>query len=550
MSILALDVRTVIVLLVLGDLASCALLFVYRVSAGAERPMRFYLAGKALQAVAWILLALRGTIDDFLSVYVGNAVLLVGFGFEGLAISTVDADNRRREAVFAALTLLAIFGFCLGAGTPNGRVAGASIATIPAFGALAFFLLRGPGRSALRVTMALAALVFCLILVARAWVALANGPNFSLMTPALVQTLAFLPLYLAMIVGTIGFLLLVRIKSDALLRESEEKYRTLVERAGEVIIIAQDERLAFANRRMAEITGLSAETLMGRSIADLVWPEDRETVLANFRARTKGGSPPESYDLRLVDARGEPVWMSISASLIVWKGRPATMSLLSDIDARKRSEARVDRLLAEKEMLLREVHHRVKNNLNVVLSLLSLQTEMATGKDPAGVLVDASNRLRSMVQLYNRLHETGNFESMSVRDFFPPLLRDLASVFPSAKGLRFETELEDIVLDIGRLTTLALLVNEIVTNSLKHAFGNSHDPCVRIEARLSRERIMIACGDNGGGLPEGVGPGASPGLGLQLIGMLASQLRASLRIERKGGTLYVVEFDARGPRSP
>jgi PAS domain S-box-containing protein len=543
MGILELDIRTIIVLLVIGNLAAFATIFAYQTRIGAERATRLYMAGTLLQAAAWSLLGLRGIVPDLLSVYIGNALLLASFGLESLAIGSTEGRDRSLDTAYAALTLAGIAGFCVFAGAPNSRVAAASVATMLPFGFLAASMLRTAARSRLRGFIGWAAASFCLIMLARAASALVRGPNFSLLTPALVQTLAFLPLFLFLLVGTIGFILLLKERGDILLRESEEQYRTLVELASEAIIIAQDEKFAFANRRMGDLLGVPAESLVGCFFSGYVVPEDRELVLSNFRARVAGEVRPESYDLRIHGSGGSVLWLSASLNLVQWRGRPAILALLTDITSRKRSEERVAQLLKEKEVLLREVHHRIKNNLSVAMSLLSLQADQAGTKTPEAVLLDARNRLQSLAQLYELLHRSGSFAEMSVREFFTTLVREIASVFPSSASVRFQLELEDFALDVGRLTSLGIMLNEMVTNSLKHAFGESGGGTVLIAASVSQGRVRVRCEDTGRGLAPGYDECPSPGLGMQLIRMLATQLEASLRIEGDGGTRYFLEFD-------
>jgi PAS domain S-box-containing protein len=122
------------------------------------------------------------------------------------------------------------------------------------------------------------------------------------------------------------------------LRESEEKYRTLVEKANEAITIAQDYLLIFVNPRMSELLGVTEENLQGKPFIDFVWPEDRELVMANYRKRIAREQVPETYDFRIIGAGGNLTWIYFSAALILWKGKQATLNILTDITERKRAE--------------------------------------------------------------------------------------------------------------------------------------------------------------------------------------------------------------------
>jgi PAS domain S-box len=547
-SLFALDIKTILALLVVSNLGVFCILLAYRRPRGAELPLRLFLAGTGDHAIAWALLSQRGLWPDLLSVYVGNSILLCGFGLECLAIASAEERSAALDRLFSGVTAAGIVGFCAFAGSPNGRVAAASLATCGIFAVLSAVLFLSKRTSALRLVMASVAALYCVAHVARAAYSIRAGSGFGLLSPATVQTAAFLPLFLFLVGGTVGFILLLKEKGDRALRDSEEQYRSLVERASEAVVIGQDERFAFANDRMAELVGVPVEKLLGNAFADYIWPADRERTLASFRARIAGGSPPECYDLRIAGPDGQPVWTSMSSSIIHWKGRPATLSLLTDISERKRSEERIAALLAEKETLLKEVHHRIKNNLSVAMSLLSLQADSCSGKDPAAAMLDARNRMQSLVKLYDLLHASGQFREMRVSDFLGPLAAEIVGSFPGGERVRLELELGDFPLDAGRLTTLGLLVNEVVTNSMKYAFEGLADPAIRIEASLFDGRVRVACGDNGRGLPPGFEPEDSGGMGMQLVPLLASQLGArfamerGIDVERGRGLRYVVEF--------
>jgi PAS domain S-box-containing protein len=122
------------------------------------------------------------------------------------------------------------------------------------------------------------------------------------------------------------------------LRESEEKYRTLIEKANEALIIAQDEVFVFANASMSRLLGVPVEDLIGKPFADFIWPEDRDLVVTRYHKRNAGENVPDSYDFRITGAGGRMRWVSITAAQILWQGRPATLNLLNDITERKRIE--------------------------------------------------------------------------------------------------------------------------------------------------------------------------------------------------------------------
>ena len=149
-----------------------------------------------------------------------------------------------------------------------------------------------------------------------------------------------------------GFVVIVRDVTarklaEATLRDSEEKYRTLVERANEGIIIVQQGVLVFANRKMSDMVGVPVDELTGRSFIDFVWPADREQAFSNYTRRLSGESIPSEYELRIVGAGGAEKWVYASAALIRWQGRPATLDLVTDITERKHAQDALQRAFAQ-----------------------------------------------------------------------------------------------------------------------------------------------------------------------------------------------------------
>ncbi len=553
-ALLELDVRTILLLLVAGNLAAAATLVAHTRRGPYEPAAGRYLAGALCQAAAWTLLFLRGRIPAVLSIQVGNTSLIVGFCLQCLALDGAYRPDARLDRRYAVIALAGIALFLAFADRGDHvRVAVASFATMPPFFALGLSMLRmrggsgdsavGRERGGLRIFIGLVSGAYALVLAARGSAAVVNGVGVTLLAPSVVQTMAFVPLFIFSSVATIGFTMLSKERSDARLAESEEKYRTLVDKAGEAIAIIQDGRFVFANPRLGELVGASADDMVGRPMGDYIWPEDRAMAEARHASRVAalGTFGDEAYDLRIVGADGEPRWIAVYATVIQWKGRPASLGLLTDIDDRKRQEARVAELLADREALLREVHHRVKNNLTVVTSLLSLQASQAAGRDPETVLDDARNRLQSMMQLYDLLNAKGEFRQASVGEFLGRLVREIVAVYPEAERTRFVLELDDWTVDADRLARIGIIVNELITNSMKYAFDGVAEPTVTIRSARDGELVRLEVSDNGKGLKADA---PAEGLGLRLVAMLARQLGAGYRVDGAAGARYEFRLPA------
>lgn len=546
MNLQLLDIPTMITMLAAGNLVSAICMVVYG-AAWAEDPSRSrFVLARLIQSTAWVLLRLRGMIPDLFSFQLGNTLLITGFSLETLAlcVSVEPAKKRFFGRLFMATCALGCSVFLSMSGARSYGVAAASLAIIPSFAAIAFYMLSANKAGRLHKFIGLSYVFFVLIFCYRS-IANFRDPTLRLMKSALVQTYTFAPVAFSLIANSIGITLLGRVRQDRLLRESEDKYRTLVERADEGIALVQNGQFLFANQRMASMLGKTAEELKGLPILGFALPDDRPMVIENFNNRMHGLAAPEVYEFRIV-APGGPRWISLTASRIQWIGQDAILGIVSDVDDKKRDMEKIRLLLRDKETLLSEVHHRVKNNLALVMSLLELQSGDSGVHSADDVIRDAKNRLRTMIDVYDRLGRRGEFRKLGTRDYLEGLVMDIASTYPWAGGIRLDFKLVDIDMDPNRLGTLGIIVNEAVTNSLKYAF-RPLDASIAPRIFLSLEpidgqRLRLTVGDNGRGMPVLSSGETSSGLGLSLIPMLAEQLKANMKTLTEGGVSYTLEF--------
>jgi PAS domain S-box-containing protein len=210
---------------------------------------------------------------------------------------------------------------------------------------------------------------------------------------------------------------------------------------------------------------------------------------------------------------------------------------------RKQAEERIAKLLEEKEVILHEVHHRIKNNMSTMISLLSVQSRLEESAEVREALTDAIARLQSMGTLYDKLFRAEDLREMSLRDYLPALAREIIDMFPNGDIVSVEERVDDIRIGIKKLSVLGILVNEIVTNSMKYAFDGKESGRIALSAKLKRDRVSIRIEDDGVGMPAGIDLDSSKGFGLSLIRMLSRQMDASVAVSRGRGTAFDIEFD-------
>jgi PAS domain S-box-containing protein len=356
MAWLNLDIRTLLVLLVFGNILAVLLMAFSKGDAGTNGPRRHFITGKSLQALAWALLALRGHVPDLLSAYLGNSLLITGFALESLAFTSAATKNRAWKLVFLVLAVLGIASFWLFGSNPNRWVGLASIATATLLGTAAWNLLRYTGSSRLRTVLGLIFGVFSLILSLRAGEALLSHAEFSLLSRNLLQTASFSSSFLLMVAGVIGFPLLLKEREDQLLQESEAKFLSMFQSSPDAMLLTRlgDGGVLEVNDQFVSMTGFPAAEVLGRTTTELrLFAEAsmRETMAESLR----NGQRVRGLELSYRRKSGELFVGLLSAQVITIGGERVILSSVSDITDRKRLELERERMIVELQHALSDV---------------------------------------------------------------------------------------------------------------------------------------------------------------------------------------------------
>jgi two-component sensor histidine kinase len=248
-------------------------------------------------------------------------------------------------------------------------------------------------------------------------------------------------------------------------------------------------------------------------------------------------------DLPLVTAGGETVEVEFISNVYLVDGKKVIQCNIRNITDRKIAEELIKTLLAEKELILKEVHHRIKNNMSTIAGLLSLQAEALEIPAAKAALKDAESRVQSMMLLYNKLYQSSGFKAVSVLSYLPALISEILENFPNSASIKVWKIIDDFSLDAKMLQPLGIIINELLTNIMKYAFTGKILGVITVSAFLRGKKVFLSIEDNGNGMPETVDFENSPGFGLMLVGLLTKQLRGTIRIERSQGTKIVLEFD-------
>ena len=215
-----------------------------------------------------------------------------------------------------------------------------------------------------------------------------------------------------------------------------------------------------------------------------------------------------------------------------------------DITEKKISEAQIRQSLQEKEVLLKEVHHRVKNNLQVISSILNLQSSYVKDEGTLNILKESQNRIKSMAFIHESLYQTKDFSSINFTEYVINLSQNLLQSYSNFdREIKLNLDIQNVFLNLDLAIPCGLIINEIVSNVLKYAFvDKSEGGEISIKMEIVGENLILLVGDNGKGLPKHIDYRNTESLGLQLVVTLTDQLSGTIELDLTKGTNYTIIF--------
>ncbi len=224
--------------------------------------------------------------------------------------------------------------------------------------------------------------------------------------------------------------------------------------------------------------------------------------------------------------------------------RLGVIGIALDVTERKRAEEQVKASLKEKEALIKEMSHRVTNNLQVISSLLNLQAGYITDEPARRVFMESQNRLKALALIHDKLYQSEDLTSIDFSGYIRNLIVHLFRAYKvNAHAITLQLDLDPVALDVDRAVPCGLIINELVSNALKYAFPNGKTGEVRIDLHGDDERrLILAVGDNGIGFPTGIDFRKTASLGMQLVNTLTDQIEGTITLERNCGTTFKIVF--------
>jgi PAS domain S-box-containing protein len=371
------------------------------------------------------------------------------------------------------------------------------------------------------------------------------------------------------------------------LRESEERYRTLIDQLPDYVIVHRNGILLYVNPAAARHLRYETQELIGKPVTLFIEPGYHDMVKKAIIKRMAGEDVPP-YEMMITAHDGTSRAVLVNGAQVHYEDAPASLNVLTDITvikeaekvirqanedlerrvaerteslsrtnvqleqeikARNAAEREIHKSLEEKDLLLREIHHRVKNNLQIISSMLNLQSRTIKDENVLDAIKDSQSRVRAMALVHERIYRSHNIGEIDLPEYLQYLVKQLFMFhnIPHAK-VAITFRMEPVTADIDTIVPIGLIINEMVSNSLKHAFPGERKGRITIEgSNPTTELLKFTYRDDGVGIPEDINWKNPTSLGLRLITSLVEQLSGEITMERDAGTVFAFTVHPKKP---
>lgn len=342
-----------------------------------------------------------------------------------------------------------------------------------------------------------------------------------------------------------------RQKITSALIEREQQLRSIMEFSFVGLSVIQNRTLKYVNAGLTRITGYNQEELSSlNDFTDIMHEDSKPIINEQLEERLKGivGTP---YPIQVIKKDQSIVVLQVEGAPISWNGKTAVLVTVVDISHSKAienklitNEASLQRSLEEKEILLKEVYHRTKNNMLVIISLINLQMDEIEDKKAIRLFKETENRIRTMSLMHESLYQTTSLADIDLAQYLSKIATNLIKSMTTEKTLSLELDCKEVSISIDKAMPLGLAVNEIITNAIQHAFPNNRRGVIQIKlSQDNKGNVQLNIGDSGIGMNKDIDPQKSESLGLQIIGSLIDkQVKGTYTVVIGVGTTYMITF--------
>jgi PAS domain S-box-containing protein len=333
-------------------------------------------------------------------------------------------------------------------------------------------------------------------------------------------------------------------RSYLLLKQSEEKFRLLVQNSTDMILVVEKGgEIKYASPSIEKVLGLLPEEQLGKNVYDFLHPDDVARIRQEFAENA--GVPGNLLKVEHWTQKSDGTYIYVESVLNNLLHDPLVKGIVinsRDVTDRKFADEMKDAALNEKGVLLKEINHRVKNNLQVVTSLLKLQEKSISDENLKRVFLDSINRMNTMSLLHKKLYQGGNFSHVDFGNYIKGIVDFLSETYDTRKkNITCIVEAEEMELNLETSVPCGLIVNELVSNSFKYAFPGGTGGKVHVKLEGGTKN-MLTISDNGCGLPDDVNLHDSKTMGLALVHTLAQQMGAIIEVDSTNGACFRIKF--------
>lgn len=322
--------------------------------------------------------------------------------------------------------------------------------------------------------------------------------------------------------------------------ESEERFKALHNASFGGIAIHDKGYILDCNQGLAEISGFSYDELIGMNGLLLISPEKRDYVMQKI---TSGFE--DAYEAEGIRKDGSIYPLRLHAKNIPYKGKQVRVVEFRDITELITARQKLEALLNAKQTLLHELNHRIKNSFLMIQSILELKKSSTSDPALISIIDDIGNNVSTISEIYSMLNETGAESRISLDSYLGRIVDNLQKVYESQMShIVFSVKMDRMEMSVKRASIIGMIVNELLTNSMKYAFPDGRKGEVELKL-IKKNDLIIEISDNGAGLPEDISLNSSTGFGLQLVSGMVEQLEGRISIKSSGGTAVRIELPCR-----
>jgi PAS domain S-box-containing protein len=337
-------------------------------------------------------------------------------------------------------------------------------------------------------------------------------------------------------------------KAEEELKLSEERHRAVYDQAYIGIArIGRVGRFLLVNQRLCDMFGYASEELYKKAFFELTHPSEVGESLKKWDALLSGEIKNFTSEQIYLHKNGSQIYANLTVSLVRdTTGSPNYyVAVFEDITVRKQQEKELQESLKEKEVLLKEVHHRVKNNMQVISSILNLQSSYIKDEAAIEMLKESQDRIKSMAFIHESLYQGKNLSHVKFSEYVRNLVSNLFHTYGINKsGLKLKFDLDEVFLNLDTSIPCGLILNELISNALKYAFKDRETGTLSVTLKkLEGGKLKLEIADDGKGFPKEINWKDTESLGLQLVVTLAGQIRGDIQMETKKGTTFTIVFN-------